>query len=629
MNFKFKKVNSIFIVIILSLVFFLGTSSFNFYTQNYSIDGTNDFVKWASPDESANYVFTKLYAQTGNLSISENYNLYTSDIMHPRSLRSDHGEIKPVSFLGIILIFGQIAKLFSYKIIPFLTPFFASLGIIAFYFLIKKIFNKSNALLSSFLLASFPPYIYYTVRSMFHNVLFTVLLLFSLTFLVYAFRKRKKTKFLLFRKFFKHKKQASLFSANKFINKHLNFKKIDYLSYFSVSLSGIFLGLTIITRSSELLWILPLFLFLWVFNFKKIGFLKLLIFLIFVFISILPAGFYNKILYGSYFYGGYSEMNSSLAEMTNAGLEIVKATPMAKLKSIQNSSQKIKEIIFHFGLHPRFSLKMAYEYFVKMFYWIFWLAFLGILIFLFQFKKYKKRHFIYLGGLIIISFILIIYYGSWEFHDNPDSSHYTIGNSYTRYWLPIYLGVIPFASLFIMRLTRAIASLLFKLKSINFFQNRKNKKFVFNSLRAIIIILFFYIAVNFVLIGSEEGLVFLADRQRDSKMEWKKIIELTEGNSTIITRYHDKLLFPERKVIVGLFDDQNMIKEYANLVNLLPVYYYNFTFPERDIRYLNERRLKESGLQIKKIKKITSDFSLYKLFLLPKNEKAPEDKLAV
>jgi 4-amino-4-deoxy-L-arabinose transferase-like glycosyltransferase len=634
MNFKIKKINPIFIVIFLALVFFVGTSSFNFYTQEYSSDGKADFVKWAAPDESANYIFTKLYAQTGELKIVENYNLYTSDIMHPRSLRSDYGDIKPVSFLGIILIFGSLAKLFSYKIIPFLTPLFASFGIIAFYFLVKKIFNKSNALLSSFLLASFPPYIYYTARSMFHNVLFTVLLIFALSFLVYALtNKKKKTKNLkasdAFR-FFKHKKkQVSLFSSNKFINKHFDLKKINYLSYFFISLSGIFLGLSVITRSSELLWLLPLFLFLWIFNIRKIGFLKLIIFLMFVFISILPAGFYNKILYGSYFYGGYSEMNSSIIGMANAGIDFIKSVPQAKLNQAGEASQKIKNIVFHFGLHPRFSLKMAYEYFIKMFYWIFWPALFGFLIFLFQAKKYKKRHFIYLGGLIILSSILIIYYGSWEFHDNPDASRHTIGNSYTRYWLPIYLGAMPFASLFIMRLTRAIASLIFKLKSIEFFKNRKNKKFVFNSLRVIIVIFIFYISINFVLFGSEEGLIFLAEHQKNSKLEWEEIINLTEGNATIITRYHDKLLFPERKVIVGLFDDKNMVQEYANLVKLLPVYYYNFTFPEKDIEYLNEKRLYEAGLQIKEVKQITSDFTLYKLFLLLENEKPPENELAV
>jgi len=617
MNFKFKKINSVFFVIFLALVFFLGTSSFNFYTQSYSSDGSRDFVKWASPDESANYIFTKLYAQTGKIKIQEKYNLYVADIMHPRSLRSDYGEIKPVSFLGIILIYGRLAHFFSYKIIPFLTPFFASLGIISFYFLIKKIFNRSNALISSFLLASFPPYIYYTARSMFHNVLFTVLLIFSFTFLIYAFNpKKKKGRFSFFKKIFRYKKkQKSLFTENKFILKQFNFKKINYFTYFFISLGGFFLGLSIITRSSELLWLLPLLIFLWIFNFKKMGFLKLMLFLSFLFLALLPVAFYNQILYGSYFYGGYSEMNSSLAGIAQSALSLTKSVPRAELSQIQSSILKIKEIIFYFGLHPKFSLKMFLIYFIQMFSLLFWMSFFGILIFFSQIKKYRKKHFLYFFSLLIISFILIIYYGSWEFHDNPNFNHYTIGNSYTRYWLPVYLVFIPFASFFIMRFTRALSSLILKL-NFSIFKNKKNKKIIFNFLRAIIVIIVVYFSINFVLSGSEEGLIFLAQRQKEAKTEWQEIINLTENNSVIITRYHDKLLFPERKVIVGLFDDKNMIREYAYLVRMLPVYYYNFTFPEKDIKYLNERRLKEAGLQIKKIKKINKNFSLYGLYLL-------------
>ena len=186
---KFIKKNlSIIIVILLAIVFFIGTSSFNYFAQN------NDFIKFSSPDETSNYIFTKLYAQTNNLSIYEKYNLYAKDIIHPRSVRSDFGVLKPVSFLGIILIYGKIASLFSYKIIPYLTPFFAGIGIIFYFLLIKKIFNKKNALISAFILACFPVYIFYTARSMFHNVIFVVFLIIAIYFSFLMKEKRKQKK---------------------------------------------------------------------------------------------------------------------------------------------------------------------------------------------------------------------------------------------------------------------------------------------------------------------------------------------------------------------------------------------------------------------------------------------------
>ena len=129
----------------------------------------------------------------------------------------------------------------------------------------------------------------------------------------------------------------------------------------------------------------------------------------------------------------------------------------------------------------------------------------------------------------------------------------------------------------------------------------------------IAVILITFTSVQFVLIGSDEGLIQTASRQIDSKKEWNEILELTETNSTVITLYHDKLLFPERKVIVGLFTDASMNKQYAKLAEMLPLYYYNFTLPQKDLDYLNDRKLKDVGLDIHVVKRINKDFTLYKL----------------
>jgi len=122
-----------------------------------------------------------------------------------------------------------------------------------------------------------------------------------------------------------------------------------------------------------------------------------------------------------------------------------------------------------------------------------------------------------------------------------------------------------------------------------------------------------FVSIQSLLFGSDEGLIFLAQRQKESKYEWRQILDLTENNSIIITKYHDKLLFPERKVIVGLFDDNNMIAEYAKLASTTPLYYYNFTFPAEDIGYLNNRKLVSFNLSLVPVKQVTTDLTLYKL----------------
>lgn len=676
------------VLVIISALFFVAVGSFNRLTQDYAqAEGGIDFVKWLSPDETSNYIFTKLYAQTGNLTISEDYNLKTKDIMHPRSFRSDHGILKPVSFLGIILIYGKIASFFGYQVIPYLTPFFASLGIFFFYLLVKRLFDRNIAFISALLLAVFPAYTYYSARSMFHNVLMVDMLTIGAYFgmLMVSNRSRKDSR------------------------EETNIKlRSDWLGMLFASLSGFFVGLGIISRASELLWIAPSLFIIWIFNIRKIGFVRLALFISFLFLAILPNLYYNQILYGSPIAGGYNEMNESLRNITSASKGIVtNAIESGEAGKHKEQLELIKQSIFHFGIHPRQSLRMMGHYFVEMFYYIFWPAVAGFLIFFgIQIFNTKKRHWIYLLCIFFTSFILIIYYGSWNFHDNPDPNSFTIGNSYTRYWLPVYLGSFPFVAVLIVGISNVFVWL--KKKIVNKFHllqrgnvqtgehssnsqdegdlgklektNKSNsfvsafvnpfkvmrrfksptpigapplkkgewseendassleereivssgetysfwKKFFSLNLRdsllkfavqAVFVMAIFFLSIQFVLFGSEEGIIYAVQKQLRVRTEWARVIELTPHNSTLITRYHDKLFFPERKVIVGEFADKNMVAEYRNLANYLPVYYYNFTLPPASVKWLNEKRLGEVGLGIELVEKITKDFSLYKLYL--------------
>jgi len=184
MKINWQKFSNLVIVSLLALIFFFATSSFNYFTQD------KNYTKWTSPDETANYFFSKRLSQTGDLAYFDPAAVLGDNLVMPRSLRSDSGWVKPVSFLGIILTYGTIGSWLGIAVIPFLTPFFAALGIIIFYLLVSRIFkNKRVGLISAFLLATFPVYVYYTVRSMFHNVLFIVYLLAGVYLLSLSARK--------------------------------------------------------------------------------------------------------------------------------------------------------------------------------------------------------------------------------------------------------------------------------------------------------------------------------------------------------------------------------------------------------------------------------------------------------
>jgi 4-amino-4-deoxy-L-arabinose transferase-like glycosyltransferase len=597
-----KKYWRILTVGLLALTFFLGASSFNYFTQN------KNFVKWLSPDENANYVFSKLYAQEHKLTIYEGYNLYSGGIMYPRSFRSDNGYIKPVSFLGLILIYGQIARWTSVDILPYLTPLFGALGLVFFYLLISNIFGRRNGIISAFLLAFFPPYIYYSARSMFHNILFISLLIIGLYFISALIKKSK------IQKMSKNIQTAGI--TNKFINYFPGYKNA-LLS----ALGGAFLGLAIITRTSELIWLGPLLVLLWLFNIKKIGLVNLMVITSFLAAAFIPVFYWNQVLYGAPTASGYPQMTESINNIASAGTDLVKPKNIFRPNNFQLILKKISSNIFQFGIKPRESFTKFFNYSARMFYWLFWPTVAGFLFLFVKIYKLKRVYILYMISFLLASVFLIIYYGSWNFHDNPDPRSITIGNSYTRYWLPIYLAAIPFISLIIIKASRLalVARRILNKQPYNTYNSSVDrwrvifKRISMDSIKIVFILILSLLSLYNVLFAREEGLLESYQKQINTQKLYFAVLNLTEKNSTIITRYYDKLFFPERKVIVGLFDDDNMIRQYAKLVNYIPVYYFNFTLPPKDFNYLNDRRLKQFGIGLVKVKSVEGGFTLYRV----------------
>ena len=574
---------------------------------------TDDFVKWGSPDENANYIFAKLYGQENRLSIFEKYNLLAADIMRPRSMKSDQGWIKPVSFLGLPLIYGWLSRLTSYQLIPYFTALAGAFGLIFYYLLIRLFFGRSNAFVSMFLLAALPPYFYYTVRSLFHNVLFVSLLLAGLYFLA---------KCLLASRSAPETKPSAPWPIKNRLNIFFSRPRLNvWTDIARPGGAGLFLGLAVSVRTSELIWILPLLLLSGLFAFRRAILLKITIFLAAVGFAVWPVCYWNTVLFGSPYFGGYPEMNQSLIALKDASADLAAAAPTKDwISAGREYLLRTKDIIFHFGFKPRQSVQMVKYYFIAMFPWIFWPGLAGALLLLARPGRIKKRQWAFGLIFLVLSAILTLYYGSWRFFDNPDQTRHTIGNSYTRYWLPVYLGWLPFASLLISRLSGWLAvRRFFPLGDRKFF-SRPRRLFVIRAWQAIFVVVIIYLNINFVFSGSEEGLAYAGQKQDKTRQEWQMVIAYTENNAVVITEYHDKILFPERKVINGRFNDLAMNRIYRRLTDFLPVYYFNFTFSPSDLAYLNQRRLKEIGLFLEPVQSIGPDFTLYRLYRQPVSE---------
>lgn len=611
MKMKIKHKIPLIVVIVLAGLFFLLSSSFNYLTQ------TDDYRKWTSPDETANYFFSKHYALKGSLAYLDPASIVGDNLIMPRSIRSDFGWLKPVSFLGLILIYGSIAKVLGIAVLPYLTPLFAALGIIFYFLIIRRIFSQRVALISSALLSFFPVYLYYSSRSMFHNVLFIDLLLIFIYFLLLTAKKRKKDDAREEAKGTETGKEESEKEEEKKESfwvrfRSMKFSKAELWAYLFAVLAGVFLGLTAITRTSELIWLLPALFVTWLFYARRYNFMKLFLIVAGFCLALLPNIYFNQLLYSAPLYGGYNEMNRSLDDISNAGTKVWQEN--LSWSHLENLGKTIYHNVFYFGLDLEQSFEMAQHYIYEMFPYLSILFVLGLLILLVNlFIRFDKKYLLYVLLFFFISFILIIYYGSWVFNDNPDPNRYTIGNSYTRYWLPIYLFMIPLAALFIDRFSSAFIALFTKGKT-------KLTRLSLNLSQVAIVLGLSFINLSFVYFGSEEGIAHLYYNNLREKETTERVFALTEPNSIIITKYYDKFLFPERRVIMSIIPDEELLTSSAKLVNHYPLYYYYFNLSPADVDYLNERKLKSYGLYLEEIERTTHEFSLYSLTKRPIEE---------
>lgn len=549
-------------LIIVGSLFFAATSAYQYCIQR------PDFVKWSSPDETANYYVSKLYAEHRRLTTDNQLDLPAAEIVRPRSFKAPYGIMTPMSFLGLPLLYGFLARIISIGILPYLTPVFGVLGLWLFFGLTRRLFNSSTATVATTLAAAFPVYLYYSSRSMFHNILFITAGLGGLYCGLRALETMRQARRRLCRRW-----PALIWLAG----------------------SGLCIGWSLATRTSELLWLAPVILMLIIFYFKEIGWYRWLWWGSWTWLAMLPAIFWNLSLNGRWYGGGYPAMEQSVNTLSQTGLSLLNWHNLFNGSILVAKLKLLKATVFHFGFWPQQSWIVFRHYVVDMFPWLLPLAAIGIVLFIFSRRQWSKEKWLYLLSWLAVSVFLVIYYGSWKFNDNPDPNSFTIGNSYTRYWLPIYLGALPWAADGLRRLIR-------------FLFRRQVARTVIITTVAVICLW----SIKFTAIGSEEGLIYSGQRQIADYRLWSEIVSKTESNSIIITRYHDKLFFPERQVIVGLFDNEVINQYYAQLMATRPVYYFNFRFQPEALEYLNSRQLFKYGYVLQELGQYDK-FALYRL----------------
>jgi len=512
-----------------------------------------------SPDETANYVFSCNYSN-GSMGIAEPDNLKVNGVIIPRSATSNaNGDIVPGYFLGMPIILGVIADLFGCYIIPFIIPIVSAITPIFLYLGLRKIFEKEVAMLSALLLFFHPIFIYYSAKSLMPNVLFVDLLIISLALLLNI----------------KYKKGIK------------NYFKPNILKTYA--LAGLLLGLALTIRPSEIYWVAMIYLALLLFQIKKANWLGIGIGIIFVVVAFLPTLFLNKELYGGYFQLGY---NTRLL-----GIDLNEQVASGNIFTILQSFFSVSAI-FPFGIKMVQSITIFINYFWRFLAWFNIFLIPGIAAFFIYFYKDKKNYskkFVYLLITLAVSAYLIIYYGAYIFYDHFDASRLTIGTSYLRYWLPIFVLLLPFMSYSLFAVWKVFEKIRINIK-------------VSSTILFILVLSLF--TFNLVFVKTDESL-FAVKRNLEKYNQTRNIIlEKTEDNAIIITDRSDKIFFPKRKVIVFL-ENYTIFPFVSSLLDSRPIYYYSMLAP-KDMEFINRTKINQN-LKFE-LNTQTENFYLYKIF---------------
>ncbi|MEK7615270.1 MAG: hypothetical protein AAB431_02710 [Patescibacteria group bacterium] len=527
---------------LIAIIFFVGTLFLSLKS------GGEIFV---SPDETANAFFAEHFAHTGTLTVLEPLNDELENTLHPRSVLSQNAHLVPAGFLGLPVLYGLLVFFFGKWTLLVITPLIAILAALAFGQILSKIFSKSVSQVSTILFLSHPAVWYYSARGLMPNVLFTSLVIFSVFFFLSPL--------------------------------HTRFKRMPV--YLDFILAGIFLGLALFVRASEVYWIVPVCFFLFLFFYKHLSWKIVSVFLLGLVVGLIPFFLFNLQTYGGLFLTGYT-----LHPASSTGVQGVALSHSSPLSYFPN----LFSTLFPFGLSLRSAIKhiLAYGFYLFSFLTLLSVFGLSLVIRTLSKKDYRPA---YLFVLFVLSVWLGLWYGSWTIFDNPDPTQITMANSYVRYWLPIYVLCIPLIAELMIWMTARIP---------------------LARLRQNLLVIFCALIIGYngwmVFFHGQDGLVRVTQTLTQNKQTRADIFERTPVNSIFIVDRADKLFFPYRHVLYPLRSE----KTYELMPALSksgPLYYYGITFPQSDIDYLNGIKLKQLGLQIEFLKTYDQE-SLYHIY---------------
>jgi hypothetical protein len=495
------------------------------------------------PDANANYFFVQLFAEQGTLSWHEPLNSITDNLLHTRSINVVDSSLVPMTFLPGLILFGLGAKLLGPWGVLLLTPLLATLTVYIIYRLSFYIFKDLDL---SFLIALlfFPlaPWLYFANVVMLPTILFI--------FLVSA---------------------GWLFIAKSLATK----KNLWWI------LGTVFLSLAVAVRPTELLWLALIWIFMVYTNRQQLKHSRCLA-SICIFLAILITFLsFNKLVYGGYLSFGYLNLQANTLPTEFSGQEQ------------GNIFNYIKLLVMPFGFDIVLIAKNFVKYFVNIIWYQVTFAIAGTILLLAnrRLELAWKKYFLLTPFVFIL---ILLFYGSWDIADPLVKELNTISISYVRYFMPLYIWLLPLSAYAIKRL---------------FSSKDKTNQLAYY----VIIFAMAILSIKAAFYAKHDGLFKNQENLLIYQQQFKAVHKIIPEDAIIMTDRSDKVFFPAYKVIVDQ-GDLPLWPRISNIIDSQEIYY----FSDKSEQEINDLRPKanSNGIAITDQAQIDEQFKLYKIIRL-------------
>ncbi|MBI5733838.1 MAG: glycosyltransferase family 39 protein [Candidatus Kerfeldbacteria bacterium] len=499
----------------------------------YASFSVNLPARYNSPDEAANAFFATRLAQNRWLPLYEPLNqLAGRSLIHPRSTIVYNQQIMPASFLGWPLLAGSIGRLAGSGALPYITPLLALLGLGFLYLITKELLNQRAAIITTLLTALQPAFWYYHSRSFFHNAVFVDLLLVAVWLGLKIIKTNKCGWYLLL---------------------------------------GLVSGLALSVRTAEIFWFIVVGLWWLIYWRRQVSFKNLWLISLGLIIGLAPIFISNYFLYGFPLSFGYRP-------------ELLWSQDMNRTASL------FSELILPFGFHPRLIFNTTVNYLGLLMWWWFWPVLAAAIYLAVTWRSLSREFKGLIISTVIISLWLAIVYGSWQFNDNPDPAAVTIGTSYVRYFMPLYiLWLIP----------------------VGYFLAQLSKLKWGRYLTWFVVGIYLVLSTSLVWFDYQEGLGAVRGNLERFATASRAVQTLTPSGSVIVSGKTDKFFWPERAVIYELKDAADYLAVTKLLSSAIPVYAFRATLQPDSLANFNNK-ISPFGLTLVPASYTWEDFSLYK-----------------